>query len=276
MATVTGVQEFSWTANAASEPPQCGGLSPGARTRSVKGSGSFSLSFSTPRAYRMETVQVLQRAYQRHPQRTLSYRPAGAPRLEDHVQFPAAVNIAGAFTDEILACDAFDASTVVAPTSGCGAQAATLDLEMSFGVIGATTRNDADLQGKLVSPWFLDADARSTCPTFRSVALGYFNGGLDTPACPSTTALDPYFGPPESGIATYFHKGRFYRRLTSAHPKAFVLTADVPMQCTLTARDSDLPALPPSGTLTITGRMQYVWSLVPRRITDPSSKVRPL
>lgn len=187
MVTAHGAQTFSWTADAVAGPPLCGPDEPYAATRTVAGNGAFSLRFTTPRAYRMATVQVLKRAAKTHPERTLSYRPKGAPKIEDHVQFPADVSVSGMFTDDVLACDPQDTKTTAAPADGCGGRQATLELRFSFGVIGARTLNNADLQGMLVRPWFLDANQKSACPTYRSVAQSYFDGKA---ACPDVTALD--------------------------------------------------------------------------------------
>ena len=275
-ATASGRQAFTWTASATSPPLVCGTDDPSGPTRDVHGGGTFALTFATPRPYRVETVQILRRAGRSRGQRTLSYRPRGAPRLEDDVRFPVDVSIAGAFTDEVRACDAFDASRTDAPGSGCGHRRATLDLRLGFGVFSATTRNDAGLTGTLVRPWFLDANGNSTCPTYRSAAQEYFDAGRGTPACPSTTALDPYDGPPESGLASYFTKGRFAPRLLRARPKAFTLTADRRMDCTLGPAEGHFPPVAAGGALHVTGALRYTWRFTPHRVTGRAARPRPL
>jgi hypothetical protein len=279
MATVTGKQEFTWTASAVSPPPAgCGTDRPGGRTRAVRGSGSFALTFATPRAYRMETVQIFRRAGSRHALRSLSYRPRGAPKLENDVRFPVQVAIAGSFVDDVQACDDFDASHEVAPTTGCASRKATLDLRLTFGVIGAHVRNDADLAGTLVRPWYLDADDEDerTCPTYESAATEYFNVGRGTAACPDIGALDSGDGPPEAGLAKAFHKGRFLPRLVRARPKAFTLRTDRRMDCTLTPAESWLPPLAADGKLHITGSLRYVWKLTPRKVRGSAARPKPV
>ncbi|MEV4418758.1 hypothetical protein AB0L40_02140 [Patulibacter sp. NPDC049589] len=276
MATVSGRQAFSWTAEAHADPPRCTSEIPDGPTRDVGGGGSFSLTFASPRPYRMATVQVLRRAGRTRGMRTLSYRPRGGPKIEDHVRFPVAVSIAGTFTDAVRACDPWDAVTDVAPIDGCGARQATLDLLMGFGVTDGVTRNDAALTGELLHPWFIGADGESRCPTYRSVAQRSFDGGLDTPACPDATALDTGRGAPELGLASYFRRGRFYPRLVRRRPKAFVITADVPIDCTLTPSESFLPPLASSGRLRITGALRYTWRLTPLRVTGRAARTRPL
>ena len=275
--TASGSQQFSWTASADGGQPQCGDPHGAWKVRTVTGSGSFNLPFSTPRAYRMATVQVVHRAAKAKPYRSLGYRPRGVPKLEDQVELPVKVAIAGQFTDQILACDAFDASTVSEPATGCGEQAATLDLRFGFGIIDATTRNDAALTGTLVRPWFIGADGKTTCPTYASAALSYFDGGRDTAACPDVTALHPGgTDGPETGLAKFFTKGRYGPALLAARPKAFQLTVDKPIDCTLTASDSYLPPVAPGGTLHITGALHYVWTFTPRKVTGAPARTKPL
>lgn len=276
MVTANGAQEFSWTATANGGQPQCSDPHGERKVRSVNGNGSFSLPFSTPRPYRMATVQVVQRAYKKSSYRTLSYRPKGAPKIEDQVLLPVTVNIAGQFTDQVLACDAFDASTETAPTTGCGSQAAMLDLRFGFAITDGVTRNHAGLSGLLVKPAFIDSDGKSTCPTYTSIATSYFNVGRGTAACSDNTALSAPGGPPEAGLAKSFDDAKYYARLIAARPKAFTLTVNKPMDCTLTPSDSYLPAVPAGGSLYITGSLHYTWTFTPVKVTGAAARTKPL
>lgn len=277
MVTASGSQEFSWTASADGGQPQCGDSGGERKVRTVAGSGSFSLPFSTPRAYRIDTIQVVTRAGKRQGFRSLSYRPRGVPKIEAGVQLPVTPTITGSFTDQILACDAFDASTQTADASACGSRPSILSLGFGFGITGQTTRIDPGLTGTLVKPWFIDNDGKNLCPTYESVATSYFNGGRGTGACPDLGALDPGGSDrPEMGLAKFFTKGKYTPALLAAHPKAFTLTVNKPMDCTLTPSDSYLPVVAPSGSLHITGSFHYTWAFTPKKVTGAAGRSKPL
>jgi hypothetical protein len=270
MVTASGRQSFDWTANAVSPPPQCGDR-PDGPARDVTGNGSFALTFSTPRAYRMATVQVVRRAGRKRIERSLSYRPRGAPKVQDSAQLRVPVSITGTFTDAIKSCFADQASTTTAPADRCGAQQAALTLTWSFGVVGSRTLDNADLDGRLGKPWYLDG-TESHCPTYTSAALKYF----DTSSC-DVLALHAPDGPPETGLAKYFNRGHFYPRLIAARPQPFVLTVDKPIDCTLgPTTEGFLPPVAAGGTLRITGALHYVWTFTPRKVSGRAARPQPL